>query len=321
MRSFLYPSSVSKSARGLPTALSLACAMGVLSCSFTLDFDEQQCTTNSDCRSRGDAFENSECVDGVCEAGPECRQDEDCAGEPCVKGRCVDRWACLDDQPSPAREAIVRMVPVSTIFGDPLPRVPVLVCNIVDTECTAPVASLMTDDSGILTLELEPDFTGYLETKLDMFFPQMDFLPTLIADETSIVPITLSPAPVIAGLAQAVGAAPDPERGHIVMSSWSCLGEAPNVVLEAPRADAQTIPYYVLNGVPSADLEATTEDGSGGYLNFQPGNATVNINTKNGDRLMTLSVVVRRSTISIIHVQPIADGVGTEAMNASPSRE
>lgn len=289
-------------------AAALVGALGMQSCSFTLDFDDQQCTSNSECRSRGSAFKNSECEDGFCHAGPECREDDECSSGPCKNGSCVDRWACIDEQPKPAKSSITRRVPVTTIFGDPLPQVPVLLCNIVDTGCTSPIASLVTDDSGILDLELEPDFVGYLDTRIDMFFPQMDFLPTLISDKTNIVTVTLSPVPVIAGLAQAVGAAPDPERGHIVMSSWSCLGAAPDIVLEAPRADAKAIPYYVLNGVPAADLTATTDDGSGGYLNFKTGNATVEIKTKDGRPLTTMSVVVRKSTISIIHFQPITDG-------------
>ena len=105
------------------------------------------------------------------------------------------------------------------------------------------------------------------------------------------------------------------------MTTQSCLGEAPNIVLVAPRADAQTIPYYVLDGVPAADLTATTEAGSGGFLNFPPGNATVSIETKSGDRLTTLSFVVRKGTISTVRFQPVSDEVSTGSMNASPSRE
>ncbi len=302
---------------GLAKVLNFACAafgvvMGsvcVQSCSFTLDFDGKQCAADRDCRERGGAFNNAECIDGFCEEGPECREDDECPAGPCVKGGCVDRWACLKNQPSPATATLTRVVPVTTIFGDPLPFVPVLLCNIVDTECTAPTASLMTDEAGLLTLELEPDFTGYLDIKLDEFFPQMNFLPKLLAEETTLLAVTLSPVQVIAGLAQAVGAAPDPERGHIVMSSVSCLGEAPDVALEAPRADEQAIPYYVLDGVPQANLNATTEDGSGGYLNFRTGNATVTIETSRGQELTTLSVIVRSSTISVIHFQPVMESM------------
>lgn len=302
---------------GLAKVLKFArAALGVVigavcmqSCSFTLDFDAKQCTVDRDCRARGDAFDNAECIDGFCEEGPECREDNECPAGPCDKGSCVDRWACLKDRPSPATDTLTRIVPVTTVFGDPLPFVPVLLCNIVDTECTNPTASLMADEAGLLTLELEPDFVGYLDIKVDDFFPQMNFLPKLLAQETTLPAITLSPVPVIAGLAQAVGAAPDPERGHIVMSSASCLGEAPDVVLDAPRADEQSIPYYVLDGSPQSNLDATTKDGSGGYLNFRTGNATVTIETSHGQELATLSVIVRSSTISFIHFQPAMEGM------------
>jgi hypothetical protein len=156
-----------------------------------------------------------------------------------------------------------------------------------------------------LNFEVDTAFGGYLETNAEGFFPQLNFIPQQLRDGMILTPITLTPREIIAGLAGVVGAQPDPERGHIVLSVASCVGNAAGVRISAPRSDDKSILYYVNDGFPTADLEATTKDGSGGFLNFRTGNATVNLTTTGNLELSQMSLTVRSDTLSVVHFQPL----------------
>jgi hypothetical protein len=291
--------------RGLALGIGMAASTGLFSCSFLIDFDKVQCKKTSECTKLGGSFKHGQCVKGLCEEGPECLENEECSvAEGCVEGACVDRWTCLAEKVPAAEESVSFVVPVATIFGMPLPGTPVKLCSNVDTECVTPTAELVADENGLVVFQVPPTFQGYLDTNVPGFFPQLNFLPDFLTTPSFQPPITLSPVQIIEGLAEQVGAAANPERGHLVVSVASCVGAAPNLVFEAGRADEQTIPYYVNGGVPAPDLVFTTDDGSGGYLNIVSGTEGVKISLKGGEELFTRNVFVRKGTISTVHFQP-----------------
>jgi hypothetical protein len=294
--------------RGGAAAASLGLVFGVFSCSFTVDFDQVQCKKTSDCTKLGGEFKHGTCgKGGVCLVGPECLKSEECSkSEGCVEGECVDRWLCLDDDAPLATNEVSFSLPVTTIFGMPLPGTPVKLCESVDTGCLNPAANLQADESGMLSFQVEESFTGYLETAVPGFFPQINFLPDVLTDPPFLPPITLSPTEIIEGLAQQVGAAADPDRGHVVVSVASCFGVAPNLVISAGRADESTIPYYVNGGVPAPDRQFTTDEGSGGFLNIVVGTGELKIAVQDGDELFSRNIFVRKGTISTVHFQPPA---------------
>jgi hypothetical protein len=285
----------------------LASSLGLFSCSLIVDFDQVQCEKTSDCTKLGGDFTHGQCVGGLCKEGAECLEEDECGDTAsCVEGSCVDRWACLTDKVPLAEESVTLTVPLATIFGAPLADIPVMLCSTVDTDCVNPTAELVSDENGLITFELTPTTPAYLDVKVPGFFPQITFLPDFLTAPSFQPPISLSPVEIIEGLAKQVGAAADPTRGHLVVSVASCLGPAPNLVIESGRADDDTIPYYVNGGVPAPDLTFTTNDGSGGYLNIVAGAGGVTISVKNGDELFSRNVFVRKGTISAVHFQPAA---------------
>lgn len=288
-------------------------------CSVLIDSEPQQCETRQDCAERGGAFEETECIDGYCtvvdqqvlpqEPGPvpgTCKKDEDCdAAEACVDKACVSRWECIDDSPATVDEEEVSVsVLVATSFGEPMPGILAKACRSIDTSCGSPVTEATSDASGVLHLTLPAGFTGYLEAVAEPFFPMLYYMPSPLRSGMSLPTLSLTPAEIIVGLGLAVGAAPDPERGHVLLSLQSCLGPAPGVHLNAPRADETTIAYYVQDGIPSADREVTTAEGSGGFLNFPPGNAVVDLSSGSLEELGSISLTVRPGYITSLTFGP-----------------
>lgn len=297
----------------------LACS----ACTVLIDAEPLQCQVDADCTLRGGDFKHSECDEGFCspveqeveqEVLPQqpddsCTKDTDCdPSEACVEKECLSRWACVSEEPSVAStEAIEVSVLVASSLGDPMPGVLSKACRSIDPSCGQPVVEATSDAAGMLHLSLPAGFTGYLEVVYEPFFPVLYYFPAPLLNGAKLPVLNLTPAELITGLGLAVGAAPDPARGHVLLSLKSCVGTAPGVHLSAPKADASTITYYVQGGIPSADRDATTEDGSGGFLNFPPGNAAIELSTGSIDALGSLSLTVRPGYITAVSFDPAAE--------------
>src|SRR5690606_18929200 len=128
--------------------------------------------------------------------------------EACVDDKCVDRWACLGQNIPAASEPVSFQVPVADIFGEPMPGIPVKLCNAADTDCKAPIEELTTDEDGLLTFEVPETFRGYLDVNLPGFLPQLICLPEVLTNPWCWPLVSLSPAAIIEPLAQQVGATP-----------------------------------------------------------------------------------------------------------------
>lgn len=291
--------------------------LGCSACSVLIDSEPQQCKIDDDCTERGGAFARTECVDGYCTAvertelpsqpeQPTCKDDGDCdASEACIEKKCQSRWACIEKASTQTdKKAIEVSLPVATSFGDPMPGVVGKVCRSIDPSCSSPVAEVTSDETGVFHITVPGDFTGYMDVVVEPFFPMLYYFPTPLTSGASLPPLNLTPAELVYGLGAAVGAVPDPERGHVLLSVISCLGTAPGVHLKAPKADKNTIPYYVQDGIPSADREVTTNEGSGGFLNFPPGNAVVDLSAGSISKLGSLSLTVRAGYLTNLAFGP-----------------
>jgi hypothetical protein len=295
-----------------------------MSCTFVLDGERVQCEVTADCRVRGSGFANSICEDNYCVPGPSlqnddadeseadasalgspstCARDSDCTGlDICLEEACVDAFDC---EIQAFEAAAMVTMPVTDVFGGALPGTAARLCRSIDPECMIPVAELVTDDQGVLAFELPSGFQGYLEFIVEGYFPQLQFLPPDPPDGAMLQAASLSPTGFIAGLGLQVGAQPDPERGHLFLTLYNCFGPAANIAISSSRSDDESITFYVVDGVPSADLMATAKEGSSGFLNFPTGNAGVTLtHGGTGQELAQLTFVVRAGFLTIARVQP-----------------
>ncbi len=287
-----------------------ALALVLSGCTLMADADREQCATDTDCAVRGGDFSSSQCIEGYCElVASSCGLGEGCSSE--LQGDeaelSAEAWACVDSAEPDAElpRTLSVTVPLITVFGQPMPDVPTRLCRRLDPACTQPEAEIVSDAQGLLRLQLPGDFQGYLEIEAEGFYSQLYFLPSRLEPDTTLRNASMSPVGVIEGLGAGVGAAPDPERGHIVVTAETCSGPAEGVTLSAVRADSRAIVFYVVDGVPSGDLTATTEMGSGGYLNFPPGIASLVLSDDaTSERLATLALIVRANFITTVAFGP-----------------
>ena len=151
----------------------LTLGLGTLSsCNLLYDFEQPQCEKDRDCAERGGEYATAQCVDGYCEAV--CEEDSECEPDfACEASQCTSRWECPAQQADSSSAMLHLNTVVTSITGDPLPGIEVLLCANVDPDCEAPTARLQTDQSGGLEFEVTPNFGGYLQTALPGFFPQL----------------------------------------------------------------------------------------------------------------------------------------------------
>ncbi len=235
------------------------------------------------------------------ESPSSCERTSDCSAEDiCLDEVCVDPFDCPVMAPEGAFSITAS---VQDVFGTPLAGADAQLCRNIDPECLSPVEELMTDEAGELSVAVPDGFTGYLEFTVDGYFPQLQVLPTDLSDGDQIA-VSLSPTLFIDQLGLAVGAQPDPERGHLFLNLVHCYGPAEGVQITSMGADDDAIVFYVLNGVPSSQLTETTVEGSGGFLNFPAGNTAITLTHAGSLReLSKQTFVVRPSFMTVATVR------------------
>ena len=98
-------------------------------------------------------------------------------------------------------------------------------------------------------------------------------------EDMALRPLSLLPEAIVDAQASAVGATGDPALGQIVFSvSNGIAGDGVNVpdVVAVLEPDSGVGPFYLgSTGLPDAELEATSSNGGGGWLDVSPGAAAV----------------------------------------------
>jgi hypothetical protein len=278
-----------------------------------------ECAQDGDCVERLGA--NATCVDRTCFA-PEaqCEVDEDCVarGPEYKGGRCADRqclpnpkWRC-EPAPIPATPMVDLIVPViDALQLSYVPDVPLVACSKLDYECAQPVVKAMTGTDGRAKLSVPANFSGYVQqVESTSYGPGLYFPPALLPMDKELRNFPIFRNGSTAALGLALGAALDPERGHIMLVSEDCMGNAvPGVAFTTPQADTKTVQFYVRGQIPTTSAVDTPPEGTGGYMNLPPGVVVITAKeVKSGIELSTTTVLVRAGVISMLYVRPISRG-------------
>ena len=279
------------------------------------DLGSRECLVDADC----DSIKNARCVDTVCWSADNshpCSANKDCAafGPEFVDGKCASsmclpnpRWRC--ERPGP--RGMTDMVTLNVLVRDSLslnaiPNVNVKVCQKLDVTCAVPVVQASTNKDGYLIVPVPAALAGYLQLEADTYLPALYFLPVVLPEDGMLDPFPLLGAAVTDGLALSLGSTLDKKRGHMMLIAEDCTGAAlAGVTFSSVSADKSTIQFYVRNLLPSTTVTETAEIGNGGYLNFPPGNAVIDLDmVKTKLHLTTVSVVVRPGFISVAYIRP-----------------
>jgi hypothetical protein len=277
-------------ARRLP-ASSLACLVvgAATACSVLVDADRVQCTSDTDCTSRGGAFSESMCVKSLCQPD--------------------SRWSCLDDTPTPSTAVgpfAVVMQTTDLLTQQPRANVKADLCNKVDVECSTPLYTATSDATGFLTMQVPSAFSGYVLLQAPDLLPGLYFFNPPIDRDQEIPPI-LMPTPLANNLLVGqIGGTQGPNHGNALITAHDCQGTfADGVTFVTADGDAMTKTFYSSRGLPSASATATDSDGYGGMINLPSGAVTVTGSlSANGRTVGTISLLVRAGGISYSRIVP-----------------
>ncbi len=262
-------------ARLLSSLSLLACTL--VGCSVSLDANRTQCSSDADCTARGAAFAGSHCLASVCQADP--------------------KWACVAGSSSPP---VTTGGPfrVTMHFTDLVKRTPLVgvhaeLCRKVDVSCAEPAASVVSDTSGSILLQIEAAFSGYLSIHDDAIVPTLYFFNPTIDRDLDIPALSLSNGSARGALLGQLQA--DTTRADVLLHAFDCQGNgASEVSFSITPNDGQVIPYYLSSGLPTRSSTETDSTGYGGFVNLASGTVTVTAtNGRTKTVLDSLTLVVR----------------------------
>jgi hypothetical protein len=264
-------------------------------CSVALAPDDDQCEVDADCAARGGAFAGSVCVERLCQPA-----------------ESVDpRWSCLGNV-TPSEPEVGQThtytVPIVEINSQmPPDGLMVSVCPLLDTNCSAPIASgLVPDLMGRVSFVVDSGFDGYLDITATDIVPANVFLGKPVVADTVGEPVLLVTSDDFNNLAAVAGFAIDPLRGHAFLQTLDCNGDrAAGVSVSIDVADASTAGFFRVDMLPDPNATSSDADGSGGFINVPAGFATLEGTLEESDeRIGVNRIVVRVGTVAYVPIFP-----------------
>lgn len=292
-----------------------------------------ECSVDDDCERRG--VSGGKCVDMKCFAPkPECEKDDDCLtmGPEFMGGRCLDHrclpnpmWRCEPTPPPPVGDTgMTKLVlpVIDAISLAPVTNSRLSACNKLDLVCGSPVVTTTTDSKGELTIDVPPNFLGYVQ-QIDnaSYANALYFLPPVLPSSGRLQNFPLiASGPSLDALALGLNATLDAARGHLILVVVGCDGVGlAGVKFSTPQADKSTTAFYVRGQLPTTTATDTPVDGDGGFLNIVPGTVVITAtDVKTGVEINTVTVLVRAGFITTTYIRPYVRGdqkrTGTETM-------
>jgi hypothetical protein len=318
-------------AQSVPIVLAL---VPVAACSLIVGSDVVQCTTDSDCASRGFS-PSATCVNSACVV-PDASVVADASGDGATDGAeasdeasleatvdaddgAVDPWACVGKVTAPALD-MSRMVPLTVQISDSAMR-PVMgamatVCDRTDPLCLKALGpTLASDASGMVTWQVPYAARVFVTVTTSGYLKSLIFV-----DPPPTMPVTVSIEVLTQTTAQAFANFSgmhtyNPSEGVIILNVEDCRflsgmysADVQFGVTAAARdaSAADTFGFYLVNMSPDFTASETTSDGVGGFLNVPMGLATVSaILPQRGNlKIGQNEVIVQPNTITFATIEP-----------------
>lgn len=300
--------------RGLPILAACAFVSWLAGCSVIVDANRPQCSTDADCTSRGPDFAGSVCSAGVCQAGlgagGGAGAGADDPSDPLSPRN--PRWACSADPPPTSAGYKLTMHFTDAIDSTKvLPGIEAKLCRKLDAECESPVGAMATsDDTGMVTLQVDKGFDGFVQLTGAKIAPSMYFLtPPASGDlDLPMVPLA-SPFAASSIVTQAGGNAwAKDTSGIVLLTAFDCVGTAAAGINFSigGTPDPKTFIFYLVNSLPTTAASITDDTGYGGLVNVPAGVTTVSalLGGPSGHKVSKISVLVRAGYVSYSRVTP-----------------
>jgi len=273
-----------------PALLSLWVGLLTSSCSLAVDASRVQCRNDADCAAGGPAAAGSVCMDELCQPDP--------------------KWACLQQPPpkatSPGLASVKVLALADVVTQQKVSGATLKVCRKLDVDCSSPVTTATSDDTGAATLSVDGSSAGYLEVGAPGYLSTLFFFNPPIAGDRVVPSIPLSTSAAHKAVLQSLGLAPSDNRGTIILATFDCTGKPiADVVYRIANQDPGAKTFYYVDGLPSIAALATTSSGYGGIANVPSGAVTLESTAQKGAlKLPSISLVVRGGNLAFSTVVP-----------------
>lgn len=299
----------------MPVAAALVVA-GLASCTLIMDADRRQCATNDDCV-RGSGRANEICATGVCEAVASPLAETDAASDSEPEDPA---WACLNRTGTLPPEELGVPVPlyrryVGAVNPAPVEGLSVKACRYDDDTCARPVGvPVVTDATGFIETPVFAGFRGYLELTASeatssAIMPTLSFISAIDKARPPVNPPVAVPLFTRDDMDFIVGTVArkvNPQLGIFLFTVRNCEGkpvQGAQVRVEPIAAD--TFGFYTdATGTPGLTQQATSPDGSGGFVNLPPGRVTITVSRASGAVGWSSDLLIRADTISDTFIDP-----------------
>lgn len=262
------------------------CAGACSSCALVFDADRPQCAGDADCAGRG--FRGARCDLGLCvpagdvysdlgsdvggDVGGDDRTEIGTSRRPPAGAEAPDRplegGVSTDPMPpgSRARYLLRLEMPRRSELGPD--EVELRLCGMEDADCSEPALAVAPPDpTGLLTLDLDPTFRGYLEVDAPGLAPTLAFLPLPSAPGVQAVVYRLLERLDLRLLTRQADLPLDDELGFAIALVHDRLGRRASggTLSVTGDADGSSVPYYFAGGVATQAADSTDAQGAGGW--------------------------------------------------------
>ena len=227
-----------------------------------------------------------------------------------------ERWGCLNSNSRTAEAPVfsgaaprvvlsLQIVDLST--GQIYPDAQVRACGLADITCENPVTErLQVDVRGWVDVPLFQGFTGFFEITSPQIVPYLFYLTEPVpAQSVTEYPMAAISLASLLPLIQLVGETYEEGTGLLAARAFDCSGNTASGVSLSTRNEG--VPWYLVDGLPTARASMTAADGLGGYLNVSPGLALIDVKAPNGSSIAgPQSMVVRPGWMSVVYIRPPA---------------
>jgi len=193
----------------------------------------------------------------------------------------------------------------------PLPGIAAVLCRNLDDMCSNPVGPMVTaDDDGVVKMQVEAGFNGYVQLTGARIAPSLYFLTPPASGDLDLPMVPLASPLAAAGIVSAASGGMTWARdtsGIVLLTAVDCQGKpAANINFSiAGTPDPNTFTFYIVGDFPTTDVTYTDTTGYGGLVNVPAKNTTIYASLEpSGRKVAQISILVRPGYVSYSNVTP-----------------
>jgi hypothetical protein len=222
------------------------------------------------------------------------------------------RWACAVEAPTTSAGYKLTMHLTDAINSmKVLPDISAKLCRKLDAECESPVGAMATsDETGLIMLQVEKGFDGFVQLTGTKIAPSMYFLTPPASGDLDLPMVPLASPFAASSIVTQAGGNPwaKDTSGIVLLTAFDCAGTAAAGINFSigGTPDPKTFIFYLVDSLPTTNVSVTDDTGYGGLVNVPAGVTTVSslLGGPSGHKVSKISILVRAGYVSYSRVTP-----------------